>query len=279
LWVILWYDFDITWLSLALWKKVVPRIINEADHTERKRSHNFSKIIISGHNFMVAQNATYLNRPLNSSHQISFQFLDEQFNSQDHFSCLDIGVGSGVIGKEIRQRFPLATIDGVDKFDIYLSSCREFYDECYCCPIEEFHNHKKYDVIFLLDVLEHLENPWQTILHLQKQCLKETGFAIVSIPNIAHWSTRLELLLGSFQYTEWGILDKTHLRFFTLKTYHELLHKGKLEPINTHYTYKSYGKSPLSRVPKILETWLTKAYPTLFALQFVSICRPIFPSR
>jgi trans-aconitate methyltransferase len=227
---------------------------------------------------MVTQKAVYLDnsRPLYLTHQLALQFLEKQINSQNPLSFLDIGVGSGAIGKELRKRFPTAMIDGVDKFDVYLSSSREFYDECYCSPIEEFQNDKKYDAIFLLDVLEHLEHPEQTLLHLKRNSLKEDGFTLISIPNIAHWSTRLELLLGSFQYTEWGILDKTHLRFFTLKTYHELLRGSELEIIDISYNHQWPKKSLLSFIPDRLLEQATQLYPNLLAVQFVSIARPIY---
>ncbi|MEO0013377.1 MAG: hypothetical protein RLZZ535_1766, partial [Cyanobacteriota bacterium] len=67
-----------------------------------------------------------------------------------------------------------------------------------------------------------LRNPWQ-ILRDTKEILKEDGYVVASIPNIAHGAIRLALLQGEFEYTEFGILDNTHLRFFTRKTVQDLL--------------------------------------------------------
>ncbi|MEA5582848.1 glycosyltransferase [Nodularia harveyana UHCC-0300] len=80
---------------------------------------------------------------------------------------------------------------------------------------------EKFDVVIFGDVLEHLRNPWK-VLEETKSILKEYGFVVASIPNIAHGAIRLALLNGKFEYTNLGILDDTHLRFFTRKTSQEL---------------------------------------------------------
>ena len=78
-----------------------------------------------------------------------------------------------------------------------------------------------YDVLVFGDVLEHLRDPW-TVLDEARRFIAPGGFAVISIPNIAHGSIRLNLLQGVFDYSELGILDDTHLRFFTLKSVEEL---------------------------------------------------------
>jgi len=84
---------------------------------------------------------------------------------------------------------------------------------------------QKFDVAVFGDVLEHLRNPWK-ILAETKEILKEDGYVIASIPNIAHAAIRLSLLQGRFDYTDLGILDNTHIRFFTRKTVKELFTKS-----------------------------------------------------
>ncbi|MEA5594382.1 methyltransferase domain-containing protein [Rivularia sp. UHCC 0363] len=80
---------------------------------------------------------------------------------------------------------------------------------------------KKFDVAVFGDVLEHLRNPWQVLKETRK-LLKPQGYVIASIPNIAHGAIRLALLQGKFEYQTLGILDNTHLRFFTNKTVEQL---------------------------------------------------------
>lgn len=86
---------------------------------------------------------------------------------------------------------------------------------------------EQYDLVLCLDVLEHLRDPWNT-LEIITQSIKPGGYFIASIPNIGHISILSGLVLHDmFDYSESGILDRTHLRFFTGKTAHTLLtHTG-----------------------------------------------------
>ena len=78
-----------------------------------------------------------------------------------------------------------------------------------------------FDVAVFGDVLEHLRDPWR-VLEETKRILKPDGYVVVSIPNVAHGAVRLALLEGKFEYEKYGLLDNTHLRFFTRKTVEEL---------------------------------------------------------
>ncbi|MBE9200215.1 MULTISPECIES: class I SAM-dependent methyltransferase [unclassified Nodularia (in: cyanobacteria)] len=88
--------------------------------------------------------------------------------------------------------------------------------------ITEILANQKFDVAIFGDILEHLRNPWK-VLEETKSILKEHGFVVASIPNIAHGAIRLALLEGKFDYRKLGILDDTHLRFFTRETTEKLL--------------------------------------------------------
>lgn len=74
------------------------------------------------------------------------------------------------------------------------------------------------DLLLCLDVLEHLVDPWETVRRLD-HLVKPGGTIIVSVPNLRNYHVVLDLLLkGSFEYADAGILDRTHLRFFTRKS-------------------------------------------------------------
>lgn len=79
-----------------------------------------------------------------------------------------------------------------------------------------------YDGLFAAAVLEHLKHP-ELLLERAKALLKPGAWVIVSLPNIAHWSIRLKLLRGRFDYTDYGIMDRTHTHFYTLDTGRHLL--------------------------------------------------------
>lgn len=92
----------------------------------------------------------------------------------------------------------------------------------------------QFDVLIFADVLEHL--PWPVgVLRRYLQWLAPGGSVIVSLPNVGLWSVRLSHLLGNWQYEETGVLDRTHLRFFTRSTARWLLQQAELEETGVTY--------------------------------------------
>jgi 2-polyprenyl-3-methyl-5-hydroxy-6-metoxy-1,4-benzoquinol methylase len=86
---------------------------------------------------------------------------------------------------------------------------------------------ERFDAIVAADVLEHLKDPLGTLNRL-RPFLKPEGFFVISVPNVAHGSVRLALLSGDFKYADIGLLDSTHLRFFTRETLEKLLDDAEL---------------------------------------------------
>ena len=84
-----------------------------------------------------------------------------------------------------------------------------------------------FDAIVYGDVLEHLTDPLAALLAINR-ALAAGGLVIASVPNVAHLWVRLQLLAGRFEYTDRGILDRTHLRFFTRRTFVALLAQADL---------------------------------------------------
>ncbi|HTL70394.1 MAG TPA: methionine biosynthesis protein MetW, partial [Candidatus Eisenbacteria bacterium] len=116
--------------------------------------------------------------------------------------------------------------------------------------------------------------------------LKPGGRIIVSIPNVAHWSVRLHLLTGRFDYGDKGILDKTHVRFFTLRTARNLLRQANYKILRTESTpLPLMDVLPVFRLfPLRLIHWIDVALSTvwkgLFGYQFVflaedTLTRPV----
>lgn len=99
---------------------------------------------------------------------------------------------------------------------------------------------RRYDVVILADVLEHLVEPEQVLRALQEQeIVAADGIVVVSFPNIAHESIILELLTGNFEYTPTGLLDSTHLRFFTRNSMQALLESTGYLVTETHRTLRT----------------------------------------
>lgn len=88
-----------------------------------------------------------------------------------------------------------------------------------------------FDFIVYGDILEHLKNPEAALLKLRNY-LSRKGFIIISLPNVAHVYNRKNLLFGRWDYNDAGILDRTHLRFFTLKAAKEMIEKAGYEIVD-----------------------------------------------
>ncbi len=84
--------------------------------------------------------------------------------------------------------------------------------------------HGPFDYVIFADVLEHLPNPAEIVI-MAKEGLRPGGSVLVSVPNVAHWFVRMDLLVGRFNYQDCGIMDATHLRWFTRCTIVELFER------------------------------------------------------
>jgi O-antigen biosynthesis protein len=95
---------------------------------------------------------------------------------------------------------------------------------------------QRFDHLVFADVLEHLKDPWK-VLKFAVQFLKESGSAILSVPNIGHNAVIMDLLQGKFEYRSVGLMDDTHIRFFTRQSIVQLLEKADLCPVQWLATY------------------------------------------
>jgi len=91
---------------------------------------------------------------------------------------------------------------------------------------------EEFDVVLAGDVLEHLSVPHR-VLRACRALLKPSGTLVVSLPNIAHVDARLALLQGRFDYRPWGLLDDSHLRFYTKESAHLLVSDAGFVPVET----------------------------------------------
>jgi 2-polyprenyl-3-methyl-5-hydroxy-6-metoxy-1,4-benzoquinol methylase len=138
---------------------------------------------------------------------------------------------------------------------------------------------KTFDRVLLLDVLEHLVHP-QRLLRECREVLSPAGAIVVSVPNIANITTRLMLLFGRFTYTDRGILDATHVRFFTRKTARELLEQNGYRIVHEKMTVMPIelalglrAGNPLIKVLNRALSLITRALPGLFGYQAMFLAR------
>jgi GT2 family glycosyltransferase/2-polyprenyl-3-methyl-5-hydroxy-6-metoxy-1,4-benzoquinol methylase len=114
----------------------------------------------------------------------------------------------------------------------------------------EYHFKEKFfDVVLFGDVLEHLKDP-ERVLRKIKGFLKDDGYVVASIPNIAHGDVILNLMAGKFDYRPLGLLDKTHLRFFTLRSIKEMFERCGFKIAEIYTTKVEVGYTELGEVVK-----------------------------
>jgi 2-polyprenyl-3-methyl-5-hydroxy-6-metoxy-1,4-benzoquinol methylase len=208
-----------------------------------------------------------------SSHSIIEKWLR---SFQPGTRLLDIGTASGILGKRCAGLgFYLS---GIEPMPAWAAEAKPYYNELLCSSLEQAPQEflAKQNVVICADVLEHTTNPEEILRYLVD--LQEPGVQFfISVPNVAHIWVRVNLLFGRFNYAQSGILDRTHLRFYTRSTFLEMLRSSGLRPIEMKYT-----PVPLGRLHPFFEKnqfgrWLQKClvglaylWPGMFAYQFVT---------
>ncbi|MBU0731169.1 MAG: glycosyltransferase [Proteobacteria bacterium] len=211
---------------------------------------------------------------LYSSHTKALQIVKDKKPK----TILDVGCGPGFIARHCESLG--AKVTGLDYREPLQNMMSEFIKtdlEHGEFPADAF----KYDLVLLLDVLEHLSFPEQLLLDLRNnsQSLKnvEAPLTVISTPNIAFIGIRINLLFGRFNYAERGILDITHKRLFTRSSLkRSLIDSGyiieKIMPIGAPFQAVISGW--LGKSLSTISNLLANLWPTMFAFQFMVLCRP-----
>jgi methionine biosynthesis protein MetW len=200
----------------------------------------------------------------------------------DRVRVLDVGCGTGSV-TTIANRGKNNIVHGIEpdvaRVKIARSRGIEVFEGHF--TDDYFVGREKFDVIVFADVLEHVAEPAE-LLRVARKGLMPDGILLVSVPNVAHWSVRINLLLGRFDYTDMGIMDATHLRWFTAKTISELLTRTGFEILECKQTAGvdliEYRNRPFTWMPRRFRRSvirrLTVAMPRLFGCQHVLKARP-----
>jgi 2-polyprenyl-3-methyl-5-hydroxy-6-metoxy-1,4-benzoquinol methylase len=139
---------------------------------------------------------------------------------------LDIGCGGGATGKLIKEKYPGTRVVGIEINARAADHARQFLDDVICARLEDvrLEDHigdAAIGTVLLLDVLEHLEDPWRALVRIREWLQPKTR-VLASVPNIRNLATLDSLAAGRWEYAQNGVLDITHLRFFTKASLREL---------------------------------------------------------
>lgn len=195
-------------------------------------------------------------------------------------TLLDIGCGPGHVARECEKLG--ARVTGLDFHPPEDGAMTDFHKlnlDHHRLPVDAF----DYDLVLLLDVIEHLADPEQFLLDLRNQstatdAVRRPPTVVISTPNIAFAAIRFNLLIGRFSYAERGILDITHKRLFTRSSLRRALRDcgyviERIEGVPVPFEVVLGNR--LGRMLGHVAAALVAVWPTMFAFQFLVICRPL----
>lgn len=211
-----------------------------------------------------------------SSHSVILGWLA----AGDGRRLLDVGAAEGLLSRQLTERGWRVTAIEADP-----EAARIGAKHCERMMVVDLDRELPlleggFDVIVYADVLEHLVDP-STVLAGLNRLLAPGGFVIISVPNIAHLWIRLLLLVGRFDYLDRGILDRTHLRFFTQRSLQEMLDGASLSigrftatPAPLYQLLPPSWHRPWVAITHTVNAWVARGLPRLLGYQFIVLARP-----
>jgi predicted TPR repeat methyltransferase len=213
-----------------------------------------------------------------SSHVI---LLEKVLAKGSGLAVLDLGFGTGLFAERIRPA--CRYLAGVERDEEAAREGARFFDQPVIGELLDGISgpfRERFDVVVAGDVLEHLPRP-EEILAALRPLLKADGVLLVSLPNVANVTVRIGLLFGRFAYAPRGILDRTHLRFFTKASGRSLLEENGYRVTSVCATAMPFelavpalGRPPLAGPARAAARASARLWPALFGYQIVYEARP-----
>jgi 2-polyprenyl-3-methyl-5-hydroxy-6-metoxy-1,4-benzoquinol methylase len=211
-----------------------------------------------------------LHRDPRSSHQQISQRVRELARGP----VLDVGAAQGMLGQLLSDSG--LAIDAVEPNPQWAEACKPFYRNVMIGTIEESNvPAEKYKTIVCADVLEHTPDPVSVLKKLRAVAADDAVY-LISVPNVAHLAVRMMLLCGKFPKMDRGILDRTHLQFFTCATASQMLKDAGLRVRRISATgvpldelWKSGEGNLIYNLLVRMQHVAVAILPRLFAMQFI----------
>src|SRR5258708_15877360 len=152
---------------------------------------------------------------------------------------LELGCAAGGMAQALQKRISIERYVGLELNEVAAEQARTVLTQVHVVDVSTTSlqdigiNEESFDLLVALDILEHLYNPWD-VLARYGRALARGGYLVASIPNIANVSIIQDLVRGRWTYAAAGLLDATHLRFFTLETIQELCAGAGFQVLQVH---------------------------------------------
>lgn len=202
-----------------------------------------------------------------SSHQL---VLDKARGAR---TILDVGCSAGVLARDLKAQG--AVVDGIEYDPAAAAEAKSVCRQVLVGDLESMSlgdlDRDRYDAILCADIIEHLRDPTAALAKLRPH-LKQDGKLIISVPNIANWSMRLTHLAGRWDYQERGLMDRTHLRFFTHRTIRRLVADAGYEvlEVDVSVPLPALRRPPFNRFAHALG----RLWKNFLGYQFIVTARP-----
>ena len=192
---------------------------------------------------------------------------------------LDVGAAQGILGRLLQGSG--LTVDAVEPHPQWAEDARPFYRHVFNNTIEDAPlPEKTYGMVLCGDVLEHTVDPVAALRRLMRAATDDAAF-VISLPNVAHLAVRMMLLFGRFPRMEKGILDKTHLQFFTKDTAQATLREAGLRVESASVTgvpleevWRGGEGKLLFRAARKVQHAALALLPRVFGYQWVFLATP-----
>jgi SAM-dependent methyltransferase len=189
---------------------------------------------------------------------------------------LDLGCGTGSMGREIKRNIECEVV-GVTYSEAEAASARVWLDQVVVSNLNEFEGQGlgAFDCIICSHILEHLYAPEELLLRLRER-LAPDGVLIIALPNVLYWKQRLEFMRGRFRYSDGGLMDRTHYRFFDFETSLALVRGAGFEVLvkmADGHLPMPFLRSRLSTIASRCDRLASKLIPGLCAIQFIIVAR------
>ena len=197
---------------------------------------------------------------------------------------LDVGCGEGFFAEHLRNNDNEVT--GIDALEtpIHAEAMRDYYQadlQLGLTPVASQLRGQEFDKVLILDVLEHLNHPERTLRDVLPLLRPSGGAVVVSVPNVANIFVRLNLLFGRFDYADRGIMDRTHVHFYTRKSARQLLESNGYRIVSEHFSIipldrglRVKPQGPIDKLGSSILKVLTSIFPTLFGYQIILEAKP-----